>query len=118
MTLDLSQFAGGSGSMYRHSLNPEVIYTVGVKYVGDRAGAYWLIDKIALLQALPEIKKEPFQVWALTVKDSKGLITVNDGGKGTDPVTVYQEVVDYTDFPEPGVTIWFTNNTILLPNEY
>ena len=22
------------------------------------------------------------------------------------------------DFPEPGVTLWFTNNTILLPSEY
>jgi hypothetical protein len=23
-----------------------------------------------------------------------------------------------TDFPEPGVTIWYTNKTALLPSEY
>ena len=26
--------------------------------------------------------------------------------------------LDYTDFPPDGITLWFTNNTILLPSEY
>jgi hypothetical protein len=26
--------------------------------------------------------------------------------------------IEYTDFPPDGITLYFTNNTILLPSEY
>ena len=49
-TLDplvLAQFTG-SQNFYRYGLVREVLYTEGVEYVVDNAGAYWLLDAIAL----------------------------------------------------------------------
>jgi hypothetical protein len=110
---DLSQFTG-TAHWYRHSLNRNVVYTDGVKYVGEVAGAYWLIDKIAVMQTDPKIKGEPFQVWKLQVANPRAAIVVEDGnGK-----VIYRENLAYTDFPEPGIDLWFTDKTILLPSEY
>lgn len=112
--LNLDQFYGGTLHYYRHALNPKLVYTAGVKYVADTAGAYWLIDEIALSQIT--IPAEPFQVWKLTVyPDNTGLITVT-GVKYVAPL--HQKRIPFTDFPEPSITIWFTDNTILLPCEY
>ena len=46
--LMLAQFTG-SQNFYRHGLVREVLYTEGVEYVVDNAGAYWLLDEIALV---------------------------------------------------------------------
>ena len=32
--------------------------------------------------------------------------------------TVHSKKIEYTDFPLDQVTLWFSNNTILLPSEY
>jgi hypothetical protein len=44
---DLHQFTG-SERWYRHSLNRNVLFTDGAKFVADGAAAYWLLDDIAL----------------------------------------------------------------------
>jgi len=52
MTLDfeyLRHFTS-SENWYRHHLNPTVLYTDGAKHAADVAGAYWLLDKLALAQ--------------------------------------------------------------------
>jgi hypothetical protein len=43
----LDQFTS-SQNFYRHSLVKEVLYTEGTQYVADAAGAYWLLNEIAL----------------------------------------------------------------------
>jgi hypothetical protein len=44
----------------------EVLYTEGVEYVIETAGAYWLLDEIALAQRhIIPVKREDFQVWDL-----------------------------------------------------
>ena len=47
----LAQFTG-TERWYRHGLVRNVTYTDGVRYVADTAGAYWLIDIVALAQGL------------------------------------------------------------------
>lgn len=115
--LNLTQFSGGTENYYRHPLNPKIVFTDGVHYVATEAQAFWLLDKIATLQSLPKLKSQPFQVWELTKQSpesSRAVITVTDG----DDNRIYQENLTFTDFPDPHITIWFTNNTILLPCEY
>src|SRR5882757_828930 len=46
---ELAQFTG-TEHWYRHALNRNVLFTDGAKYVADQAGAYWLLDEIALIQ--------------------------------------------------------------------
>jgi hypothetical protein len=89
--------------------------TDGAKYVADAAGAYWLLDEIALAQRVkPQVAAEEFQVWKLTVneKDSATLVCegVNDNVVSTEAIP--------SDFPHESVTLWFADNMIYLPSEH
>lgn len=117
MSLDyehLHQFTG-STNWYRHSVSPSILYTDGAKYVADSASAYWLLDYIALAQhSETAVREQAFQVWKLDVKGSAAALSCEDGN-GRAVVTI---IVPVTDFPEPGIELWCTNKTILLPTEY
>jgi hypothetical protein len=110
---DLAQFTG-SETVYRHSIARQILYTEGVQYVAERAGAYWLLDEIALNQARPEIAAEAFQLWALTVTGSRAQLRCEDGNDNV----VFSKDIDFTDFPLPTIKIYVANRTILLPTEY
>lgn len=106
----------GSETFYRHPLARKVVYTEGVQYVAETVGAYWLLDEIALMNmGLPSLAATEFQVWTLTVRpDSTATLACSDGNENI----VYSKELTFTDFPQEGVTLWFQNNTILLPSEY
>ena len=112
---DPAQFTG-SEQWYRHGINRKVIFTDGAKFVAAQAGAYWLLDEIAIIQPHDmRVAAEEFQVWNLAVNaDQSATLTCGDGNGRI----VYSKEIEYTDFPPDGVTLWFTNNTILLPSEY
>jgi hypothetical protein len=114
--LDLRQFTG-SENWYRHSVIRDVLFTDGVKYVSDKASADWLIDEIAFAQKdQATVAAEAFQVWKLDVliPGEEAILTCEDGN-GQE---VFTKPIDFAHFPEPGIELWFTNNTILLPSEY
>ena len=110
----LNQFTG-SEHWYRFGLDPRVTCTDGAKYVADTAGAYWLLDEIALAQRFnKKVAAEEFQAWKLTVNpDSTAALTCEDGNYNV----VCTKRIPFTDFPPEGITLWFENNTIYLPSE-
>ncbi len=111
---DLRQFTG-TERWYRHGLNRNVLLTEGAKYVADEAGAYWLLDAIATVQlGNRRIAAEPFQVWTLAVAEDNSAILACEDGNGR---VVHTQRIAFTDFPAPGVTLWFENKTIHLPSE-
>ena len=111
----LAQFTG-SEHWYQHGLTG-TRYTDGAKYVADTAGAYWLLDEIAIAQAFEKaLQREEFQVWVLEVRpDKTARLWCSDGN---DDNVVFAKELEFTDFPPPGVTLWFANDTIFLPSEY
>jgi hypothetical protein len=111
----LSRFTG-SEHWYRHGLVPSITFTDGAKYVADAAGAYWLLDEIALAQrASNRVAAEEFQVWKLTVNaDHSAMLVCEDGNDHE----VFTKRIPATDFPAEGVTLWFENNVIYLPGEH
>jgi hypothetical protein len=112
--IDLSQFTGNE-NVYRVSPITRGVITDGVKYLADTAEAYWLVQDILIYQLEPKIRKEPFQVWKLT-KNKSGdgaKLTCEDG----DYNKVFSTAIRYTDFPLPEITLWFENNTLMLPSE-
>ena len=116
---DLRWFTG-SETFYRHSLSRKYIYTQGVKYLADKAGAYWLIDQIALGRPA-SLEKEDFQVCKLLVNSGThtATLTTEDGNDNILSTTR----IDYTDFPLPEIELWVECNevggfTILLPSEH
>ena len=111
----MNQF-NGSEHWYRHGLIATITFTDGAKYVADAAGAYWLLDEIALAQRSdPKVAKEEFQVWKLTVKDDDSATLVCEDGNTN---VVSTKLIPFTDFPHEGVTLWFANNVIYLPSEH
>jgi hypothetical protein len=113
---DLVQFTG-SENWYRHGLVRDVLFTDGVKHVADAGGAYWLIDEIALAQRYEKrVAAEEFQHWKLAVDidKHKGVLTCDDGNGNI----VFSKRIPFTDFPLSEITLYYVNNTILLPSEY
>lgn len=111
---DLAAFTG-SENWYRHGLTG-TLYTDGAKYVADVAGAYWLLDEIAIAQCFDKrLKREEFQVWKLSVRpDNRATLSCDDGNDNI----VFSKEIEFTDFPEPGIKLYFSGNTIYLPSEY
>ncbi len=112
---DLRQFTG-SENWYRHGINRSVLFTDGAKYLADQARAYWLIDDIALAQRyVKRVAAEEFQHWKLTVKADHSATLACDDGNGN---VVYAKRIPFTDFPLEETSLYFCNNTVLLPSEY
>ena len=104
---DLTQFTG-TENYYKHWLG--IVYTDGVKYLAEKAQAYWLIDAIASYR-----RSEPFQIWSLDVKGRQAVLTmVEDTGR---PELVRQEI-GYTDFPIDSIKLYLIDKVLLLPSEY
>ena len=93
-----------------------MLFTDGAKYVADQAGAYWLLDEIAIIQQHnTRVAAEDFQVWKLAVHADQTSVLTCDDGNGN---VIFSKPIEYTDFPPEGITLYCTNNTILLPREY
>ena len=53
-------------------------------------------------------------MWTLIVDGSAAILRCDDGN-GT---VLLEKLIDYTDFTEPGIKLYFTNGVIMLPGEY
>lgn len=104
----------GTTKYYRHFTNL-LVFTDGVKAMADRYGAYWLIDVVASYQTKPAVREKPFQIWEITSRDRKAVVTMKeDDGK---PAFVMQEI-EFTDFLEGTLKMYLTDGVLLLPSEY
>jgi hypothetical protein len=101
----LRQFTG-TERWYRHPLVRAVLYTEGAQYVAETGGAYWLLDEIAFAQkSEAAVAAEEFQTWTLKVREDRSATLVcSDGNLNK----VYRKEI----------TLYFSNNVILLPSEW
>ncbi len=123
---DLHQFTGDC-LRYTHPLNPQVIYTPGVRYVAENGHAYWLIDAIASYFGSPEMQAaqrqddrlREMQFWRLTVTDRSAVLTA-EADSGETPFI--QQEIAFTDFPLEQIDIWAAFDglhwTLYLPSEH
>jgi len=113
---DLHMYTG-TEHHYRHISGFK--YTDGVQYVANEAGAYWLLDKILFLMREKKFQTTALQeytFWTLKVDLEKksGVLTADDGnGK-----EIHREEIEYTDFPEPEIKVWFEYGVLILPSEH
>ncbi|MEK7434183.1 MAG: DUF6876 family protein [Cyanobacteriota bacterium] len=99
-----------------YQLYPNVLATDGIKFIFDTAQAYWIGDIVFSIQSYPKVKSEVFQFYELLVdlESSTGEIKVTDGNENI----IYSQKIQYTDFPLPKFSFYYTNDVILLPSEY
>jgi len=105
----------GSEQYHKFSVLSPLKITDGVKYLCDKAGAYWLLDIIASYQ--PQCMKDEmlryYQIWKLNIKDGEGRVTCE---RDTGDIAITQPI-SYTDFPLDFIKLICTNGVILLPSE-
>ena len=113
-TADLDQFTG-TENWYQHWLG-KCTYTDGVKFLAEQAGAFWLIDEVAINQTRPKVRAEEFQVWILTtdLEKRKAVLQCEDGNDNV----VFTKQIEFTDFPLSEIKLYCTDGVILLPSEY
>lgn len=123
---ELMQFTGDLERF--QSLHPGVIYTPGVQYLAERAGAYWLLDAIAshfggsVMQsaAAKDRRLRSLQFWRLEVRADKAATLTARADSDVKPF-ITQEI-PYTDFPLRCVDVWagFDGEywTLYLPSEH
>lgn len=112
---ELSHFTG-SEHWYRHALVRSILFTDGAKYLADKAGAYWLLDEIALAQRYEQpVAAEEFQLWKLSVRPDRTAVLACENGNGD---VILRKDIPFTDFPLDEINLYCANNTILLPSEY
>jgi len=126
--IDLDQFIGGTVDRYICSINRRVIYSGGVRYLAEQAGAYWLIDAIASYLT-PQAIEEAAQVdrrialmhfWKLRVAEDQSAVLFAEADLNVPPFV--SQKIPYTDFPLPKVDIWASQSgegwTLYLPQEH
>ncbi len=124
---DLRQFTG-SLERFRHPLNPRVIYTPGVRFLAEQAGAYWLLDVIASYIGSSEMTRAiraddrlaEMQFWRLNVHPEGGA-EVLCRADSDEPAAIRQKIA-FTDFPLDHADIWAAFDgrhwTLYLPSEH
>ena len=107
---DLGQFIG-TVNYYRHWIG-QGVYTDGVKYLADKAGAYWLIDAI-----FSHTRREPFQIWTLkkNADDNGAVLTMQEDSGERAKV---RQKIPYTDFPLDQIQLYLIDGVLLLTSEY
>jgi hypothetical protein len=113
-------------------------YTTGVKYLAEKAQAYWLIDAIASHQTKRLLSNENlryFQLWLLTVTNTENQLPQKYGFikpisnhkavltcwedtpvEGVKPVI--RQDIEFTDFPLTEMKLYVENSVLLLPSEH
>jgi hypothetical protein len=104
----------GSESVFRHWTR-RLVYTEGVQHLAEQAGAYWLIDLIASWTLEPKMRDEEFVVWKLSVNADHTALAVAEDGNGNE---LARQEIEYSDFPLEEISLYLTDNTLLLPSEY
>ena len=99
-------------------------FTDGVKYLADRAGAYWLIDAVMSWQAEKKVKHVPFQLWTLKVlrselgKNKNEPMAILEMNEDTGEPIIARQKIEYTDFPMGEIKLYLIDGVLLLPSEY
>lgn len=127
LVAELAQFTGDL-QRWRHSLFRRLIYTPGVRYLAERAGAYWLIDAIAswlgsrefVEAASKDDRIDSISFWTLTVNGDRTAVLAARADSD-EPEFIRQEI-PFTDFPLREINIWCGRDddrwVLFLPSEY
>ena len=112
---DLVQFCG-TDNWWKHWTG-RLTFTDGVKFLAEKAGAFWLIDLVASYQTA-RLRQEEFQIWTLTVDRNGTPRAVATCQTDTNEPPLVRQEIDHTDFPLPSIKLWLVGRVLMLPNEY
>ena len=99
---------------YIHPLFPKIKYTDGVQYLMENGYSWFVTDAMAVIAyGPPRVRKEPFLVIKLKLKEDGTAQMVMDDGNGKIP---YRQNYAYTDAKRELET-YYSAGVLLLPSE-
>lgn len=106
-----------------HEHSSDFRYTNGVKFLAENAGAYWLIDAIALWQLDPKIQNDEqlqgIQFWQLKLNSEDRLAELICLRDKDDVVLIQKIELAYSPyFPLNSIELWLEEKTLMLSFEY
>ena len=109
MSIDLSGFHG-TEQYYAHAFG-RMVFTDGVRYFAEEAGALWFLDIVAT-----EIirLREAFIHIRLNVAERKAAATADDGNDRI----LWRKRIPFTDCPPGEYRFYLVDWVLLLPSEY
>lgn len=111
LTEELCYFTG-TEKWHRHSLS-RCLYTDGIKYLAEKADAYWLID--AVLSYQKKLKNINFQLWNLKKEKGNSFILTCREDKNS-PVLISQKI-KFSDFILEKFEFYCITGIMLLKSE-
>jgi hypothetical protein len=124
---ELRQFTGDL-ERYRHWLNRRLLYTPGVQFLAESAGAYWLIDAVASWIGTPEYlaaveaddRINDLHFWKLEVREDCSAKLSARVDSDVAPFVVQE--IEFTDFCLESIDLWCgfdgKHYTLYLPSEH
>jgi hypothetical protein len=118
----------GDLERWRHPLNRKLLFTPGVHFLAEQAGAWWLIDAIAgwlpsrefAAAARHDPRLLDIEFWKLTVEGDKSATLTAVADSGEPPFI--RQAIEFTDFPLAEIELYCvfdgTHSTLMLPSEY
>ena len=104
----------GTTQWFKHPLF-EKFYTVGIKYMAETFSAFWLIDLVFSHQLTPKVRNEQFQTWVLKRIAGNSFIAIATDGNDN---IIAQQQIPFSDFDADELTLFYVDDTLLLPSEY
>lgn len=106
----------GTEQYYKASFFSKIVCTDGVQYLREKCNCYWYTDLIVSHQTNKKVRQQEFQTWKLKtdLKKNKAIAICEDGNGNV----IVTQKIPYTDFSLEEITVYLTNNVILLPSEY
>ena len=110
-----ADLAGFTGTEQYHQGWAGVKWTDGVAHFFKKYGG-WLITDISSYWVEPDVRKEEFQVWTLTVDaDKKGILKMTDGNSEK---AIKTQKYNYVDLPAGELKFYLQQGVLMLPREY
>jgi len=105
-TVDYHRDANGFG----------VLYTDGVSYMAEKAGAGWLVSDLGIVSR-HKFSRIGFQLWVLRVPvgGRNAELTMRED---TNAPILYRQYYDWTDFPSGTFVMYLRDGVLMLPSEY
>jgi len=114
--LELKELEACIGTEHYYNLHG-VFITDGIKYIMENGYSWFITDSIANIKLNNRIKEYLDKDWFLTIKlnveDNKAVVTYEDGNDHI----IYKQRYEYTD-AKRNITLYYTDNALMLNNEY
>lgn len=107
---------GFIGTEAYHKIFPfKTVFTDGVKYFAEQAGAFWLITDINLFLHKSELGKQDFLSIKLVVQENKRADLIFDDGNDN---VLFKRHYRFTDCPAGEWKFFYMDGVLMLPSEY